>query len=101
MAITYKLAGVALSATYNPAMEIRTEGGLDKFKVELYMDGPFSDSQVAACLFGATVAVSHSITGGTIVYTGTVAGFNRRIGYSRVAIKGATCAYVPDEEEEI
>jgi hypothetical protein len=98
MPITYKLAGVVLSATYNPAMEIRTEGGLDRFKAEIYMDGPFSDAQVSACLFGASVAVSHSIVGGTIVYTGTVMGFNRRQGYSRVAIKEATCEYVPDEE---
>jgi hypothetical protein len=98
MAITYKLAEVALSATYNPAMEIRTEGGQDRFKVEIYMDGPFSDAQVSACLFGASVAISHSIVGGSIIYTGTVEGFNRRKGYSRVSVKGATCEYVPDEE---
>jgi hypothetical protein len=94
MAIVYKLAGEVVPAGYLPAMEIKTRQGLDKFAVEIFCNGPFSDAQAAACLMGQSVIISHSVSGGYIAYTGKIDGFSRHTGYSRALIKDAVAAFV-------
>jgi hypothetical protein len=85
----HTLAGTVVPAANGPELETRQVGALE-WDVELRIDAAFSTAQIAACIIGSVATISVSITGGTLVWTGTVAGFGTRPGFSKVILTNAT-----------
>jgi hypothetical protein len=94
MTVVHTLAGVVVPEADGPELETRQVGALG-WTVELQCDSFFSTAQIAACVLGSSVAIQVSITGGTLVWTGTVSGFGARPGHSRVVITNAVATFVP------
>jgi multidrug resistance efflux pump len=89
MTVIHTLAGIVIPAANGPEIDARQVGALG-WDVELRCDAAFSTAQIAACIIGSVATISVSITGGTLVWTGTVAGFGTRTGFSKVVLTNAT-----------
>jgi hypothetical protein len=90
----HKLAGIVVPETGGPELEARQVGALG-WVVELRINAFFATTQIAACVLGASVAISVSITEGDLVWTGIVSEFGARPGYSKVVITNAVATFTP------
>jgi len=89
----YYLAGTWVAATNRPELEVVSKTGNSTMEVTLTADGAFTVAQIENCVRGTETTIGVTITGGMLVFTGTVNDFGVKPGYSIIVMKDAVCTF--------